>query len=975
MDRTATSDWRSSDVSPVALKRRHRQDIADTMGQPATTSLDSSHFTSEPITFDRLTKPIQDFSTNVQKWATTAPGVSNVLGAADNVLGKIQEPGQWLSDRLGLHSQQQNAYDLAKQRAQVLRGRGAEPTPAELKSQEVFGQALLNYQSAAPFAGKSSVTARPHVEPVRPTVPAPRAIAPREQLALPARIDNVSDGLPAGGVPNRAASRPSIVDTTARPVTPEPAATSPFRNTTVPADTAQWIKERIAATKPDVAPVSLEDLRARIGVKPEPTTLRSRVGTLTPIGREDLAGKFAKPADVPPLSIDDLRSRIGATDAKWQENVSLNASQLSERIGAKPRVNVPQTAEQIAAQAGEKTRAQTENALRTGQEVEARQAATGTLGQSGMSGPLVGRAIGRGNSQLARAGRKSEGLTASPEDLNASLVRQQKVHNANEDAIVAAKAGDRAAYDRAVENVKLLGGDVKHTETRVRQAGTSAPQRVTTDATVMSDMQASIDALKTKAPPGKSLLADTTKAAPESAASSLGPTIAERMRVFLKGEGGAAPTGGALGGGFLRPDVSRIAEQVAGTGKTLTTAMSPFHFMFRHALPFMTSHPQAWLKGSAKGLAEGFRMNPKELAARTQTMHDNLVRNGVGHVYLGRPHLGAIGGEEAVASGWMNKLGPLGTVIERAGQGFTMGLNEVRYEAVKGAINSSEWMVKHGLAQKMTWADRRALGDAVNHFSGRGIDSANLGETGRAAMRLANIPMFSPQLASARVRMLGDFANGIAEVAGNLAHGKAPRADAIERARLGIGYITGVGSLYLLMQAAGGKLDANPLSSTAGQVAFGEPDEHGPLQSAVGVLAPEFGMGDNQYEGAPLRVDPTASEATLIRNIARFATAIYDRATGEQNLKKGTGNQQEQTPVDVAMNAFISTLFTSPIGYPVAEWLRGYPVEPLDSVLPMPVSGWLRGNGVKMPQIGAKEKTTTGTPRSGPAPTRAPAKR
>src|SRR5207247_4295326 len=114
--------------------------------------------------------------------------------------------------------------------------------------------------------------------------------------------------------------------------------------------------------------------------------------------------------EVPPISLADLRARIGAPDAT---GVPLDVEQLSARIGAK-------------------TRGQAENSLNNSMNVEARQARVqGPLAESGISGPLVGRAIGRGGGQLKRALVTNEPLAATGADLNASLVRQTKAHNAN----------------------------------------------------------------------------------------------------------------------------------------------------------------------------------------------------------------------------------------------------------------------------------------------------------------------------------------------------------------------------------------------------------------------------------------------------------------------------------------------------------------------------------------------------------------
>lgn len=1175
---------------------------------------------------------------------------SGVGQAAAAVESKIREPGEWLADRLGI-AKSGGPGSPEYQAAQLMHFRDPNyvPTPEEVQAQGTYQNSILGFGLGGGLKSVGSVG----------RVGAVGSLAAREPLALPApRTPELAapvrppyrEGLtrggpldPSAGQGNYNTNLPPIEQPwgripqpasryvpTGRPAPeaplegvfrelPQPVAETPAAYTGVGIDPefASWFKKQEAATAAKAGvPSSIEtqlaaqrepqmsqsDLMARIGVKPK--TFADRVGALTPVGREDLAGRFAKPTEVPPVNINDLRARIGAktnVDPHWQEGVPLNAEQLSARIGAK-------------------NRPQTENALRMGQEVEARQAKTGTLGKSGIAGPLVGRAVGRGNSQLARTGLKSEGLTATPGDLNASLVRQTKVHDANEAAIAAAKVGDKAAMDRALSDVKLLGGDLAHTQDRIRRSG--ALQRTTTDATLMSDMQASIDAIA-----AKRASAETSQAAPQSAASSLDRVLnqqrvkaqpneiaraletearrimsedtrklphrgligsrelqadlggynsdvvqsqaqrsygsglargrnsyspdasrvslegrandirttakgirdqlavirdanaeivrenkasrgaqswglseedrllaakspafraemglhapnpeviaaaekritdaqaqlkqhladaeahgvltpaqaavkklADEVRAQLGGKNvpsstGTAPSvpnrGGRLGflkeeggsttpertpffGGAIKKGVDllgtspggrsmigtvpekigglRRAEQIIGATKTITTAASPAHFMFRHALPFMVSHPNAWFKGSMKGLGEGLKMTPSELDIRIGTMQKNLDANGMGNLYLGKPHLGIIGGEENVASNFAGRFGPLGDVIRRGGQGFVQGLNEVRYEAAKGALNTSVALEKRGLVKKITEADRREIADRINNYSGRGFDTrANpmtadalkaqrMGKsltdeelkgistlrTKQTLTRAANLPMFSPQLTVARVRMLTEGVGAFKTLAADVARGRPVKAQDLETVRLASGAVLGIGALYLLASAAGGKPDlSNPVAGTFGNVDIGAP---GPAQGAAAFAATEIGMGTQAFEGKNVAINPTESESTLIRNIARMAVALYDNAKGEKNLMRLEGNKLETPPAEVLTRAVLSQLFTSPVAYPIFSWLSGFSVQPTDAITPMPLGSLLRGAGIQPPSIGGKPPAT---PKPAPAP-------
>jgi len=413
--------------------------------------------------------------------------------------------------------------------------------------------------------------------------------------------------------------------------------------------------------------------------------------------------------------------------------------------------------------------------------------------------------------------------------------------------------------------------------------------------------------------------------------------------------------------------LARGAENVTGIGKTLSTAASPFHFMFRHALPTMIAHPQAWLKGSVKGLSEGLSMNPTELATRQNAMRADPVIQQYG-TYIATPHGGIIGGEEAVPTNAQNviyRVPALGKIIERSGQGFVQGLNEVRYMVTRGVDAANPGL---------TSAQKASMGETINTFTGRGIDTRNMGDAGKAALRAANVAIFSPQMVASRLKMLTYTTKGMADVLANVTRGKAPDPIALERARLGMGALTGMGLLYTLAQVAGGKTDTNPVSTTFAQTDMGKPSM---ANGGISLLASELGMGASTYAGQNTTLNPTESEATQLRTMARLAVSIYDAARQQTNLKQMEGAKQETTPGDVA-SKWLWSLFSSPLTYPVAQFLEyggKYPTEPLGPVTPMPIGAALTGAGVQMPTIGgAPAKTPKPAAGARPAPARAPIK-
>jgi class 3 adenylate cyclase len=86
-------------------------------------------------------------------------------------------------------------------------------------------------------------------------------------------------------------------------------------------------------------------------------------------------------------------------------------------------------------------------------------------------GPQAGRAFGVRGTQIAKVPEQGYPAPFS------SLERQAKVHEANETAINALRGGNMGATERALRDVKLLGGDLTHTAARIRGAGLPGPTR------------------------------------------------------------------------------------------------------------------------------------------------------------------------------------------------------------------------------------------------------------------------------------------------------------------------------------------------------------------------------------------------------------------------------------------------------------------------------------------------------------------
>lgn len=451
MDRTASSNWRYSDASPVYDELEHRADLARSAGAPPTT-LPSNMVTQPEQKFDfgnflgSIGKGFVDtFAPDSPTNIFRTMGRGFVAGAQQATEG-VPEWGHELDEGpAGIFNKL-----FAPVSAIAGGSLGALNAPFLDPSSEAFRR---NQEGAlGTLLGGAIVHSAPLPERVpirrasaRVLPPESPALLAPERRALPAGTIRAPGAIPQPasryrptGSPVGVASR--VIDTTARTPEGELVGRPSIIGANEPPAPINPRDPLAALAAPKAAP--------EVPARPSRTPLRDRgVTNLTPVGREDLGlPKIARP-EPEPIPMRSLR----------------------ERIGAKTNVNVPFDEEQAAAQAGRITEKQAAVRDDLARQVEQRAA----LREA--ANPLIGRAIGRGGSQLERAMRPTENPTVS--DLQASLDRQNKIHSANEAAIAAMKAEDWNGVERALRNVVLLGGDLDHTRARIRAAGLPAPTK------------------------------------------------------------------------------------------------------------------------------------------------------------------------------------------------------------------------------------------------------------------------------------------------------------------------------------------------------------------------------------------------------------------------------------------------------------------------------------------------------------------
>ena len=298
--------------------------------------------------------------------------------------------------------------------------------------------------------------------------------------------------------------------------------------------------------------------------------------------------------------------------------------------------------------------------------------------------------------------------------------------------------------------------------------------------------------------------------------------------------------------------------------------------------------------------------------------------NGLTDLYLRERGGGVVHGEESFATHLFErmaeregKMQPFWKAVReftgRSERGFNAMLNTVVSEVGNGLVESNRAMANTAREagdanwQKllMSAEQRKDLAWTLNHAAGRGFDLKNLDPNdARIAMaKVANIFMFSPQYKASRFVFLKDVAQGHAEVLRDVAlvaAGKKRRVDpvALEKVRLGYGYVAGVaGTLELLHEAfqtdESGWLDIdfnplsenfgvrmNPTHSDLGKVNIGQAGGNmGLVAGGLGTLG--LGVQTNERDRAVM-VDLMAGEAQVVRTMARILSTIKDIPSGDE---------------------------------------------------------------------------------------------
>lgn len=370
--------------------------------------------------------------------------------------------------------------------------------------------------------------------------------------------------------------------------------------------------------------------------------------------------------------------------------------------------------------------------------------------------------------------------------------------------------------------------------------------------------------------------------------------------------------------------ILRGAERVTGGLKTAEISASPLHFAGRHGAPFMLSHPVAWLQG-VKGGVESAVRGAEAAQTRLETMQRNLIAGGYdpGRI-LSKPHFGIVGGEEQDAAGVIRRLGPLGDVINRSGMGFTMGLNEMKYNALKGTINTSKALP---FVRDITAADKAALADTIRIFSGKGFALNPADATGfqKGLARVANITLFAPQFAAARARMIVETANGLKGIAADAARLRPLNPVDVERVRLGFGTVASTAAWVGLFKTAGLNVNTDWTSSNFLRADLGAPDTK---NGAISAMASQLGFSSvtetNSDGSQHVMLDIGGPEASAIRALLQ---TFNNFNTGARNID---GSPKALAPMgNYALNQL------GPGFYQIAKLLQGREVDFLSVFFPM----------------------------------------
>lgn len=386
--------------------------------------------------------------------------------------------------------------------------------------------------------------------------------------------------------------------------------------------------------------------------------------------------------------------------------------------------------------------------------------------------------------------------------------------------------------------------------------------------------------------------------------------------------------------------VLRGVERATGALKTTEISGSPLHFAGRHTSGFMLSHPLAWLQG-LKGGAEGALRTAATADERLATMRKNVAANGFDPDRLfSRPHYGIVGGEEQDAAGVLSRMGgPLTAFVNRSGTGFTMGINETRYQALKGAMNFPVWLQSHGInaVRTVNAGDKAALADTIRTFSGKGfvLDPRNAEGWQKALARVANVALFAPQYAAARVKMLGELSMGLKGLVADAGRARPLNPVDVERVRLGLGQVASTAAWIGLMKNIGIPVNTDWTSSNFLRADLGAPSQQNGIITAVGS---QLGFSSTtQYNSdgsAHVMLDIGGPEASMIRAISQ---TVHNFSTSARNID---GSPKGLAPItNFALNQL------GPPFYQVAKFIQGRQQDFVTMFAPMWLGEGLENSG------------------------------
>lgn len=437
----------------------------------------------------------------------------------------------------------------------------------------------------------------------------------------------------------------------------------------------------------------------------------------------------------------------------------------------------------------------------------------GPIAKAGITGPLVGRAIGRNSSQLARAGRPVEGIEASADDIASSLKRQAKVHDANEQAIASARAyakdptpQNAVAHERSLESVRLLGGSLDHTAARIRAAlkpeGLPAPTAADIAAARTRTPLAEAIRARTPAPAAPTARPENVIDIKDIRARNQATLDTLRQRIVASRAGDAAPP--PTPPGPPAPPTSATPpppQSTSGLERFLSVWNLPKALKasldvsapFRQGVLFSAGHPSRFFGSFApmfRALASKSFAREFDAAVRSTPRSTRL--------YLAPLDGSLAAKEEAFMSNLAEKL----PGVSASNRAYVTYLNALRAGVYDDVV--AGW---RAAGKQFGDADLDGLADVINHFTGRG----DLPRTAEGATAVLNGMFFSPRFAISRVQSVGD-ALGVLK-GGSLASQEA--ASSLAK------FVGGGLAILTLAQLAGYKVESDPRSSSFGKIQVG----------------------------------------------------------------------------------------------------------------------------------------------------------